>query len=101
MYYYIQLFILFFVLFKIPYFRTSIKEKDKMSTKFTEYKGLDLPTVASEVLDFWKKENIFEQSVTTREGNPLRVFLKVRLRQMDYRNSPCNGTCHQRYFLQI
>jgi hypothetical protein len=36
----------------IYYFRTSIKEKDKMSTKFTEYKGLDLPTVASEVLDF-------------------------------------------------
>jgi isoleucyl-tRNA synthetase len=31
-----------------------------MSTKFTEYKGLDLPTVASEVLDFWKK-NIFEK----------------------------------------
>jgi hypothetical protein len=26
---------------------SSIKEKDKMSTKFTEYKGLDLPTVAS------------------------------------------------------
>jgi hypothetical protein len=25
---------------------------DKMSTKFTEYKGLDLPTVASVVLDF-------------------------------------------------
>jgi isoleucyl-tRNA synthetase len=42
-----------------------------MSTKFTEYKGLDLPTVASEVLDFGK---IFEQSVTTREGNPFRVF---------------------------
>jgi isoleucyl-tRNA synthetase len=61
---------------KIPYFRTSIKEKDKMSTKFTEYKGLDLPTVASEVLDFWKKENIFEQSVTTREGNPPFVFFE-------------------------
>ncbi len=46
-----------------------------MSTKFTEYKGLDLPTVASEVLDFWKKNNIFEQSVTSREGaTPLRVF---------------------------
>ncbi len=45
-----------------------------MSTKFTEYKGLDLPTVASEVLDFWKKENIFEQSVTTREGKPQYVF---------------------------
>ncbi|MFM2369435.1 MAG: hypothetical protein RL619_1741, partial [Bacteroidota bacterium] len=51
-------------------------EKDKMSTKFTEYKGLDLPTVASEVLDFWKKENIFEKSVTTREGNPPFVFFE-------------------------
>jgi isoleucyl-tRNA synthetase len=61
---------------KIPYFRTSIKEKDKMSTKFTEYKGLDLPTVASEVLDFWKKENIFEKSVTTREGNTPFVFFE-------------------------
>lgn len=47
-----------------------------MSTKFTEYKGLDLPTVASEVLDFWKKENIFEKSVTTREGNEPFVFFE-------------------------
>jgi isoleucyl-tRNA synthetase len=47
-----------------------------MSTKFTEYKGLDLPTVASEVLNFWKKENIFEKSVTTREGNPPFVFFE-------------------------
>ncbi|MFV8391552.1 isoleucine--tRNA ligase [Flavobacterium sp. LB2P6] len=47
-----------------------------MSAKFTEYKGLDLPTVASEVLDFWKKENIFEKSVTTREGNPPFVFFE-------------------------
>jgi len=47
-----------------------------MSTKFTEYKGLDLPTVASEVLDFWKKENIFEKSVSTREGNQPFVFFE-------------------------
>lgn len=47
-----------------------------MSTKFTEYKGLDLPTVASEVLDFWKKQNIFEKSVTTREGNQPYVFFE-------------------------
>ncbi|RYJ39381.1 Isoleucine--tRNA ligase [Flavobacterium anhuiense] len=47
-----------------------------MSTKFTEYKGLDLPTVASEVLDFWKKENIFEKSVTTREGAEPFVFFE-------------------------
>ena len=47
-----------------------------MSTKFTEYKGLDLPKVADEVLDFWKKENIFEKSVTTREGNQPFVFFE-------------------------
>tara|TARA_R110000868_G_scaffold26958_8_gene103163 strand:+ start:3550 stop:7008 length:3459 start_codon:yes stop_codon:yes gene_type:complete len=47
-----------------------------MSTKFTEYKGLDLPTVASEVLDFWKAANIFEKSVTTREGSTPYVFFE-------------------------
>ena len=47
-----------------------------MSTKFTEYKGLDLPTVASEVLDFWKKNHVFEQSVTSREGNQPYVFFE-------------------------
>ena len=47
-----------------------------MSTKFTEYKGLDLPNVALEVLDFWKKENIFEKSITTREGNQPFVFFE-------------------------
>ena len=47
-----------------------------MNTKFTEYKGLDLPTVASEVLDFWKKNNIFEQSVTSREGATPYVFFE-------------------------
>jgi len=53
-----------------------ILENDKMSTKFTEYKGLDLPTVASEVLKFWKEKNIFEQSVTSREGNQPYVFFE-------------------------
>ena len=47
-----------------------------MSTKFTEYKGLNLPNVASEVLEFWKKENIFEQSVTSREGQTPYVFFE-------------------------
>jgi isoleucyl-tRNA synthetase len=47
-----------------------------MSKKFTEYKGLDLPTVASEVLDFWKKDTIFEKSVSTREGNTPFVFFE-------------------------
>ncbi len=47
-----------------------------MNTPFTEYKGLDLPTVASEVLDFWKRENIFEKSVTTRENCQPFVFFE-------------------------
>jgi isoleucyl-tRNA synthetase len=47
-----------------------------MSANFTEYKGLDLPTVASEVLDFWKKNNVFEQSVTSREGATPYVFFE-------------------------
>ncbi|MDI1316789.1 isoleucine--tRNA ligase [Flavobacterium sp.] len=47
-----------------------------MSTKFTEYKGLDLPAVASEVLAFWKENNIFEQSVTSREGATPYVFFE-------------------------
>ncbi|WP_438967179.1 isoleucine--tRNA ligase [Flavobacterium sp.] len=47
-----------------------------MSTKFTEYKGLDLPTVASETLNFWKENKIFEQSVTSREGATPYVFFE-------------------------
>ncbi len=47
-----------------------------MSTNFRQYEGLNLPTVASEVLDFWKKNNVFEQSVTSREGNQPFVFFE-------------------------
>jgi isoleucyl-tRNA synthetase len=62
---------------KNRYFRKLIFETDNiMSTKFTEYKGLDLPKVAGEVLDFWKEENIFDKSVTTREGKPQYVFFE-------------------------
>ena len=47
-----------------------------MSTKFAEYKGLDLPATDNEILDFWKKENIFEKSVSTREGATPFVFFE-------------------------
>src|SRR5690554_4765213 len=47
-----------------------------MSTKFTEYKGLDLPRVASEMLQYWKEQSIFEKSVTSREGNQPFVFFE-------------------------
>ena len=55
-----------------------------MSAKFTEYKGLNLPKVAEEVLAFWKENNVFEKSVSTREGATPYVFLKGHLQQMDY-----------------
>ena len=42
--------------------------------KFQEYKGLDLPKVGDEVLQFWKDHHIFEKSITTREGKPSYVF---------------------------
>ena len=47
-----------------------------MSAKFTEYKGLDLPKVAEEILNYWQENNIFEKSVTTREGAQPYVFFE-------------------------
>ena len=47
-----------------------------MSTKFTEYKGLNLPKVADEILNYWEENNIFEKSITTREGNEPFVFFE-------------------------
>ncbi len=44
--------------------------------KFTEYKGLDLPKVADEILNYWEENNIFEKSVSTREGNEPFVFFE-------------------------
>ena len=42
--------------------------------KFAEYKGLNLPKVAEEILTYWKENGIFEKSVSTREGMPSYVF---------------------------
>jgi isoleucyl-tRNA synthetase len=47
-----------------------------MSTKFKEYKGLDLPKVGEDILDFWKSENIFEESIAIREGATPFVFFE-------------------------
>ena len=42
--------------------------------KFTEYKGLDLPKLASDVLGQWDAKDTFHKSITTREGHPTFVF---------------------------
>ena len=47
-----------------------------MSAKFPEYKGLDLPKVAEDILSYWEENNIFEKSVSTREGNEPFVFFE-------------------------
>ncbi len=47
-----------------------------MSTKFAEYKGLNLPNVANEILSYWEENNIFEKSVTSREGAKPYVFFE-------------------------
>ncbi|MDO5608684.1 MAG: isoleucine--tRNA ligase [Capnocytophaga sp.] len=44
--------------------------------KFTEYKGLDLPKTAEEILAFWKQNNIFEKSISEREGSEPFVFFE-------------------------
>ena len=49
---------------------------DIMSSKFPEYKGLNLPNVADEIASYWQENNIFEKSVTTREGNKPYVFFE-------------------------
>ena len=47
-----------------------------MSAKFPEYKGLNLPNAAKEMLKYWEDNNIFEKSVTTREGSKPFVFFE-------------------------
>ena len=45
-----------------------------MKAKFPEYKGLDLPKVAEDILNYWQEHAIFEKSIATREGHKPYVF---------------------------
>jgi len=47
-----------------------------MSKKYQEYKGLDLPNVAKEVLEKWEADNIFEKSISSRDENNPFVFFE-------------------------
>ncbi|GAB3174329.1 isoleucine--tRNA ligase [Telluribacter humicola] len=42
--------------------------------KYKEYKNLNYAQLADEVLDFWKKNQIFEASIKVREGAPSFTF---------------------------
>ena len=45
-----------------------------MASHYKEYKTLNFAQIADEILEFWKKEKIFEKSVTNREGAPSFTF---------------------------
>ena len=45
-----------------------------MATNYPEYKHLDLPTINKEVLKWWKENNTFEKSISSREGRESFVF---------------------------
>ena len=41
---------------------------------FTEYKNLDLPSIAEDILKDWHNNNSFQKSIDIREGSPKFVF---------------------------
>ncbi len=47
-----------------------------MSQKFPEYKGLNLPKVAEEILNYWQSNDIFAKSVSSRKDAKPYVFFE-------------------------
>ena len=43
---------------------------------FREYTGLDLVGLSTEVLEYWKSENVFRKSLKMAEGAPRFVFFE-------------------------
>ncbi len=48
----------------------------EMSSKYQEYKGLNLPEVAEKVMKKWDDNSIFDLSITSREGKTPFVFFE-------------------------
>ena len=47
-----------------------------MSRSFREYKGLNLTNIANEIQKYWEENDIFEKSISSREGNESFVFFE-------------------------
>lgn len=45
-----------------------------MKVKYKEYKNLNLPATAKEILDYWQQHDIFNKSIHSREGAKAYVF---------------------------
>ncbi|WP_394993412.1 class I tRNA ligase family protein [Emticicia sp.] len=43
---------------------------------YKEYKSINYAAIADEILEFWKKEKIFEKSIEVREGQPAFTFFE-------------------------
>jgi len=59
---------------KIHYFCRFNLLDIKMSKKYPEYEGLNLPNVAEKVLKDWKMNHVFQKSIDTREGKEPFIF---------------------------
>ena len=47
-----------------------------MAQKFKEYKQLNLARIAQEISDFWEREELFEKSISTRQGSESFIFFE-------------------------
>ncbi|MEO7444922.1 MAG: isoleucine--tRNA ligase [Ferruginibacter sp.] len=47
-----------------------------MTSRYKEYKQLDLPGIGNEILAFWNEIGAFEKSVEEKEGSPAFVFFE-------------------------
>ena len=47
-----------------------------MSALFPEYKGLNLPKLSDQMLDYWLAHDVFEKSVSSRDGQKPYVFFE-------------------------
>ncbi len=47
-----------------------------MSQTFKEYKGLNLPEISEKILKFWEENDIFQKSISSREGKEGFVFFE-------------------------
>jgi len=45
-----------------------------MARKYPEYKQLNLSGISQEILKYWQDNNIFEESISSREGKPVFTF---------------------------
>lgn len=56
--------------------RITSKNHLKMAKRFKEYSGLNLPAINKEVLSKWGDEDVFNRTMSEREGCPSFVFFE-------------------------